>query len=161
MRKCRIQTRRFCFWHALAPSLFLLLHVFFLKIPFKQVYFHSLIHSFITDTFLQILYSLMHSFINNLIIYLCMYCIALYCINGVVMAAQCTAAFLRSIILPNLGITRTWKCRLNFSQRSIFSGLRFFNEPEISDSGPTDHLQNTCIKSTFSWKLCSTGIFIN
>ena len=25
---------------------------------------------------------------------------------------------------------------LNFAQRPIFSGLRFFNEPEISDSGP-------------------------
>ena len=36
---------------------------------------------------------------------------------------------------PNLGITRTWICRLNFAQRTIFSGLRFFNEPEISDSG--------------------------
>ena len=23
----------------------------------------------------------------------------------------------------------------NFAQRSVFSGLRFFNEPEISDSG--------------------------
>ena len=34
----------------------------------------------------------------------------------------------------NLGITRTWICRLNFAQRPIFSGLRFFNEPEISDS---------------------------
>ena len=37
---------------------------------------------------------------------------------------------------PNLGVTRTWICRLNFAQRPIFSGLRFFNEPEISDSGP-------------------------
>ena len=37
---------------------------------------------------------------------------------------------------PNLGITRTWICGLNFAQRPIFSGLRFFNEPEISDSGP-------------------------
>ena len=37
---------------------------------------------------------------------------------------------------PNLGITRTWICRLNFAQRPIFSGLRFFNEPEILDSGP-------------------------
>ena len=36
---------------------------------------------------------------------------------------------------PNLGITRTWICWLNFSQRFIFSGLRFFNESEISDSG--------------------------
>ena len=37
---------------------------------------------------------------------------------------------------PNLGISRTWIFRLNFAQRSVFSGLRFFNEPEISDSGP-------------------------
>jgi hypothetical protein len=37
---------------------------------------------------------------------------------------------------PNLGITRTSICRLNFAQRPIFSGLRFFNEREISDSGP-------------------------
>ena len=37
---------------------------------------------------------------------------------------------------PNLGITRTWICRLKLAQRPIFSGLRFFNEPEISDSGP-------------------------
>ena len=36
---------------------------------------------------------------------------------------------------PNLGI-RTWICRLNFAQRPIFSGLRFFNDPEIWDSGP-------------------------
>ena len=36
----------------------------------------------------------------------------------------------------NLGITRTWICRLNFAQRPIFSGSRFFNEPEISDSEP-------------------------
>ena len=35
---------------------------------------------------------------------------------------------------PNLGITRTWICRLNFAQRRIFSGVRFFNEPEISVS---------------------------
>ena len=36
---------------------------------------------------------------------------------------------------PNLGI-RTSICRLKFAQRPIFSGLRFFNEPEIPDSGP-------------------------
>ena len=35
---------------------------------------------------------------------------------------------------PNLD-TRIWICRLNFAQWPIFSGLRFFNEPEISDSG--------------------------
>ena len=37
---------------------------------------------------------------------------------------------------PNLGITRTWVCQLNFAQRPIFSFLRFFSEPEISDWGP-------------------------
>ena len=37
---------------------------------------------------------------------------------------------------PNLGITRTWIGRLKFAQRLIFSVLRFFNEPEVSDSGP-------------------------
>ena len=37
---------------------------------------------------------------------------------------------------PNLDITRTWICRLNFAQKPIFWGLRFFNEPEILDSGP-------------------------
>ena len=37
---------------------------------------------------------------------------------------------------PNLCITRTWIRRLNFAQRPIFSGLRFFNEPEMSDSAP-------------------------
>ena len=36
---------------------------------------------------------------------------------------------------PNLGVV-TWICQLNFAQRPIFSGLRFFNEPEISDSDP-------------------------
>ena len=35
---------------------------------------------------------------------------------------------------PNLSITRTWICLLNFAQCWIFSGLRFFNEPEISHS---------------------------
>ena len=36
---------------------------------------------------------------------------------------------------PNLGITRTWIRQLNFALMLIFSGLRFFNEPEISDLG--------------------------
>ena len=36
----------------------------------------------------------------------------------------------------NLGITRTWICLLNIDKRPIFSGLMFFNEPEISESGP-------------------------
>ena len=35
---------------------------------------------------------------------------------------------------PNLGSLWTWKCRFNFAQRPSFSGLRFFNDPETSDS---------------------------
>ena len=59
------------------------------------------------------------------------------CIDVVVIAAQCTVTFFKIYCVPpNLGITRTWICRLNFAQRPIVSGLRLFNEPEISDSGP-------------------------
>ena len=52
---------------------------------------------------------------------------------------------------PNLAITRTRMCRLNFAQRPIFSGLRFFNEPEISDSGPpaSSHSQRTCAQDFY------------
>ena len=52
----------------------------------------------------------------------------MYCVDGVAIAAQCTATYCAP---PNLGITRMWICRLNFAQRPIFSGLSFFNEPEI------------------------------
>ena len=60
----------------------------------------------------------------------------LYCIDRVVIAAQCTATLLRSIVLPRIWVLGREYCRLNYAQRPIFSGLRFFNEPEISDSGP-------------------------
>ena len=55
---------------------------------------------------------------------------------------------------PNLGITRTWICRLNFAQRPNFSGLRFFNEPEISDSGPpaSSPSRRTCTQDFFVLK---------
>ena len=33
-------------------------------------------------------------------------------------------------------LSSTIKLLLNFAQRPIITGLRFFNEPEISDSGP-------------------------
>ena len=56
-----------------------------------------------------------------------------YCIDEVVIATQCTATFYWAP--PNLG-NRMWICRLNFAQRPIFSGLRFFNKPEITDLGP-------------------------
>ena len=38
------------------------------------------------------------------------------------------------LCFQNLGFTRKWICWLKFAQRPIFSGLWFFNEPEISDS---------------------------
>ena len=60
-----------------------------------------------------------------------LYCI---CFDGVVIAAQCTETNNIHCSPPNLSIM-TWICRFNFAQRPIFSGLRFFNEPEISDSG--------------------------
>ena len=33
-----------------------------------------------------------------------LYCIVLYCIEGVVIAAQCTATFSRSIVLPQIEV---------------------------------------------------------
>ena len=76
-------------------------------------------------------------------------CVALYCIVLCCIVLYCIVLFfwwgghcypmhcdLFKIYCapPNLGI-RTWIWRLNFAQRPIFSGFRFFNEPEISDSG--------------------------
>ena len=58
---------------------------------------------------------------------------------------------------PNLGITRTSICRLNSAQRPIFSGLRFFNEPEISDSGPRVPPRELVLRSFTSWKNPSTS----
>ena len=53
----------------------------------------------------------------------------------------------------SLGI-RTWICRLNFAQRPIFSSLRFFNEPEISDSRPPRGLMLRIFRS---WRSPSTS----
>ena len=61
--------------------------------------------------------------LNSSIILL--YCIVMYCELFEIYCAP-----------PNLGIIGTWICRLNFAQKANYSGLRFFNHPEISDSGP-------------------------
>ena len=55
---------------------------------------------------------------------------------------------------PNIGITRTWICQLNFAQGPIFSGLWFFNEPEISDLGPPAESpsQRTCAQDFYVLK---------
>ena len=60
---------------------------------------------------------------------------------------------------PNLGI-RTWICRLNFAERPIFSGFRFFNEPEISDLGPQVKVPagGLLLRIFTSWKNPSTSI---
>ena len=58
----------------------------------------------------------MYSIINTVLLY----CICI-CFDGVVIGAQCTATFFRIYCAPpNLGITRTWICRLNFAQRLFF-----------------------------------------
>ena len=62
-------------------------------------------------------------------------CIVLFWWGGRCCPMHCDI-FMINCAPPNLGNTRKWICRLNFAQRPIFSGLRFFNEPEISDSGP-------------------------
>ena len=90
------------------------------------------------------------------------YTLLFYCIvfDGVVIAAQCTATFFKIYCAPpNLGITRTWICRLNFAQRPIFPGLRFFNEPEISDSGPPAQSPSggLALRIFTSWKNPSTS----
>ena len=69
-----------------------------------------------------------------------LYCIVLYCIVLYWRADHCCPMHCDLFKIycdpPKIGNTRIWICRLNFAQGSIFSGLRFFNEPEISDSGP-------------------------
>ena len=78
-----------------------------------------------------------------------------------VITVQCTATVSRSIVLPRiLGITRTWICRLNFAQRPIFSGLRFFNEPEISESGHQLKVPpgGLVLRMFTSWKNPSTSV---
>ena len=60
--------------------------------------------------------------------WLVMYCFVLYCIvfwfdgGGHCCPMHCDL-FKIYCTPPNLGITRTWICRLNFAQRPIFSGL--------------------------------------
>ena len=66
-----------------------------------------------------------------------LYCIVLYCFVGWSLLPNALRPFWNLLYSPNLGITRMWICRLNFAQRPIFSGLRFFNKPEISEGTPS------------------------
>ena len=67
--------------------------------------------------------------------YIVFYCIVLYCRGEHCCPMYCDLLKIYCAP-PNLGISRTWICRLNFAQRPISSGSRYFNEPEFSDSGP-------------------------
>ena len=92
----------------------------------------------------------------------CIWDICIYLFVFVLMGCSLLPNALRSFKVycapPNLGKTRTWICRLNFAQRPIFSGLRFFNEPEISDSGPQLKVppRRLVLKIFTSWKNPST-----
>ena len=59
---------------------------------------------------------------------------------------------------PNLGITRTWICRLNFVQRPIFSCLRFFNRAcnLTRDSQLKVPPEGLVLRIFTSWKSSST-----
>ena len=56
------------------------------------------------------------------------------CFDGVVFAAQCTATFSRSIVLPEYRY-KDVNMPIKVCSEAYFSGLRFLKEPEISDSG--------------------------
>ena len=71
---------------------------------------------------------------NKIIVCILLYCTVIYWRGDHCCPMHCDL-FKIDCAPPNLVITETWICRLNFAQRPIFSGLRFFNEPEISDSG--------------------------
>ena len=61
--------------------------------------------------------------------------IVLYCIKGVVIAAQCTTTFSDLLCSPEFRYYQDVNTPIKFcSEDYFFSGLRFFNESEISDS---------------------------
>ena len=63
-----------------------------------------------------------YTYIYNVIFY----CIVLYWRGGHCCPMLCD-------LFKNLGITRTWIHQIKFCLEAYFWGLRFFNEPEISD----------------------------
>ena len=83
----------------------------------------------------------------------------LYCIDGECCPMHCDP-FEIYYAPPNLGITRTWICRLNFAQKSIFSGLRFFNKPEISTRDPQLEVSpgGLVLRIFISWKNPLTSV---
>ena len=58
--------------------------------------------------------------------------LALYCIDGVVIAAQCTATFLRPIVLPEFG-HQDVNMLDNFAHRPIFQASDSLMNMNISD----------------------------
>ena len=64
----------------------------------------------------------------------------LYCIVFVLLGWSLLPNALRPFKIycapPNLGITRTWICRLNFAQRPIFSDMRFLTRLKSQTRDP-------------------------
>ena len=86
-----------------------------------------------------------------------LYSIVLYCIEGVVIAAQMHCDLFRIYCAsPNLGITRTWICRLNFAHRPIFQAWGSLTSLEPQTRDPPGGL---VLRSFTSWKnpLTSAG----
>ena len=54
----------------------------------------------------------------------------------VVIAAQCSKIFKDLLYSPEFRYYQDMNLPIRFCSEAYFSGLRFFNEPEISDSGP-------------------------
>ena len=82
----------------------------------------------------------------------------LYCIEGLVIAAQCTATFQICCAPPNLGI-RTWICRLNFAQRPIFQALGSLTSLKSQTRDPQlkVHPGGLVLRILTSWKNPSTS----
>ena len=86
--------------------------------------------------------------INNLFAY------ELYCIERVVIAAQCTATFSDLLCSPEF---RYYDVNMPIkfcSEVYFFSGFGFFNLPEISDSGSSAYIpsQRTCAQDFYVLK---------
>ena len=57
------------------------------------------------------------------------------CFDGVVIATQCTATFEDLLCSLEFRYYQDVNMPFRFCSEAYFSGLRFFNEPEISDTG--------------------------
>ena len=79
----------------------------------------------------------------------------LYCVDGVVIAAQCTANFLISIELPEF----RWICRLNFAQMPIFQAWGSLASLKSQTRDPQLKVppRGSVLRIFMSWKNPSTS----